>query len=92
MSSLRDPRALEGLLTVIDTGGMAVNGLAELGPVAVDAVLQRVAVGGIADRADAIAVLGGFLTRLEAVRSSPEAAAKARRAVLAALKDPNNVA
>ncbi len=34
-------------------------------------------------------MLGGFLSRLEAVRSSPEAAAKARRTVLAALDDPD---
>ncbi len=40
VASLRDPRALEGLLAVIDTGGLAVNGLADLGPIAVDAVIK----------------------------------------------------
>jgi hypothetical protein len=87
VSSLRDPRAVKGLLGAINTGGMATGGLADLGPYAVDAVVERSREADAEVRCSAIQVLGGFLTRQEAVRSNPEAAAKAKAAILVALED-----
>ncbi len=84
---LRDPRALKGLLGAIGTGGLATGGLADLGAVAVDALIERARDPDAAVRNSAIQAIGGFLTRLEAARSSPEAAAKAKGAIRAALDD-----
>jgi hypothetical protein len=91
VSNLRDPRALKGLLGAIDTGGMARRGLADLGPVAVDAVIEKSHDANIRIRSCAISVLGEFLERLEAVQANPEAAAKAHRAIKAALDDPDSI-
>jgi hypothetical protein len=88
VSSLRDPRAIKGLVLAIDTGGMATGGLADLGPAAVDATIERLNDADPSVRTSAIEVLGGFLTRLEAVRSNPGAKAKAKAAIIAALDDP----
>lgn len=91
VSNLRDPRALKGLLGAIDTGGMARRGLADLGPVAIDAVIGKSHDANIRIRSCAIGVLGEFLERLEDIRANPEAAAKAHRAIIAALDDPDSI-
>lgn len=87
VGSLRDPNALNALLGVIETGGMATGGLADLGAVAVDAVLARCHDPSPATRIGAVQVLGGFLTRLSEVRANPEAAARARVAIIGATGD-----
>jgi hypothetical protein len=87
VASLRDPRAIKGLLGAITTGGMATGGLADLGPLAVDAVVERMMDGDAEVRASAVQVLGGFLTRLEMARSNKAAEEKAMAAVLSALDD-----
>jgi len=88
VSSLRDPRAMEGLLGAIDTGGMAANGLADLGASAVDGVIERTRHEDVGVRLGAVAALRTFLTRQEAVRSNPDAVDRVRQALLAALDDP----
>jgi hypothetical protein len=89
VTALRDPRSVKGLVGAIDTGGMAVETLADLGPPAVDAVITDVLGVSTGDHTAGIAVLREFLRRQETVRSNPDAAAKARRAILAALSDPD---
>jgi len=41
VGTLRDPRATKGLLGGIDTGGIAVNALADLCPASADALIER---------------------------------------------------
>ncbi len=89
VSSLRDKRALNALLGVIETGGMATGGLADLGVPAVDAVLALRRDPAPAKRIGAVQVLGGFLTRLSEIRANPEAAAQARVAIIEATSDPD---
>jgi hypothetical protein len=89
VAALRDSRSLKGLLGAIDTGGMARRGLADLGPVVVDAVIERSRASEVRIRSSAIGVLGECLQRQEAFRANPEAVAKARRAIVDALDDPD---
>jgi HEAT repeat protein len=87
VSHLRDPRGLNALVGAIHTGGMATGGLADLGPPAVSAAIGRLNDEDAEVRTAAVQVLGGFLTRLDSVRSNPEAADRAKAAILRALDD-----
>lgn len=96
VGSLRDPRAINGLLGGVNTGGIAVNALADLCPQSVDALIEKTREpnhyfqgNAFNLRAGAVKVLGMCVKRVESMHSNLEAMAKARNAILAALDDPD---
>jgi hypothetical protein len=96
VGELRDGRAVKGLLAGVDTGGLAVNALADICPAALDAIIaksrepDRPFQGArIHGRDGAVSTLGECLNRQEAVRAHPEMVAKIRKALIEALDDPH---
>ena len=94
VSYLRDPRAVKGLLGGVDTGGIATEGLADICPSAIDALIDVARAPNptfrgmpLGFRNGAVAALGGCLNRTELLRANPEVRAKARAALLEALDD-----
>jgi hypothetical protein len=96
VGSLRDPRAVQGLLAGVDTGNIAVNALADLCPFSVDGLIEKSreadrSFKGISfnHRAGALQALAGCLLRLDIIRAQPEILPKIRGALLAAFEDPD---
>jgi hypothetical protein len=96
VASLRDRRAVEGLLVGVDTGNIAVNALADLCPFSVDGLIEKSrepdrSFKGISfnHRAGALQALAGCLLRLDNVRAHPEILPRIRGALLAAFEDPD---
>jgi len=95
VASLRDPRSLKGLLSAHGPGGIVMSYFADLCPYGVDKILEKSQLpsrywrGGLIvdNRAGAMALLGQCLTRISAMQAAPDALAKARKALLAALGD-----
>jgi HEAT repeat protein len=61
VASLKDTRALYGLLGAIRTGGMATRALAEFGTIAIDPIIEKLNSGDRVTRAFAADVLGQML-------------------------------
>ncbi len=91
VAGFRDPRAIAGLLAGVVTGEIAVNGLADLCPSSVDALVAESTSpqASARRRASAVIALGECTKRLQAMPSSGPAAAKARQASLNATHDPD---
>lgn len=94
VSKLRDPRAVHGLLGAVDTGGAATEGLADICPFAVDALIEksrepaRMFQGrSINQRAGAFDALGACMKRVDMVRTNPAISEKIRAALLAGFED-----
>ena len=94
VGEFRDPRAVKGLLEGVDTGSIAVDGLADLCPASADALIERARQpdrtfrgGLIRQRESAMRALGDCLKRAQAMRSSPQALARIRAAALEAVGD-----
>jgi hypothetical protein len=94
VSALQDPRAVKGLVSSFSAG--STEGLADICPDAVDALIQRIhepdlylqgnAVGG---RRQAVTALGWCLQRPAMMRANPDVAIKIRRELLTDLGDPD---
>jgi hypothetical protein len=96
VGTLRDPRATKGLLGGIDTGGIAVNALADLCPASADALIERTRQPDrtfhgevIRQRQAAMSALAACMKRVQSMNSGPQAVAKIRKAALAAADDPD---
>lgn len=91
VGALRDPRATNGLLAAVDTGGIAANGLADLCPSSVDSLIAESFRRGASSRkrASAVNVLGECMKRIHRMPPSGESAAKVRHAVVRAAGDPD---
>jgi hypothetical protein len=95
VAGLRDPRAVKGLVLALGVG--SIEGLADICPSAVDAIIERIHqpdldVGGIAsgDRRQAVTTLGWCLQRPAMMRANPGVLAKIRRELLADLSNPDS--
>jgi hypothetical protein len=89
VADFRDPRAVNGFLAGVDTGGIAVNALADLCPSSVDALIAestRPPASG-RRRASAVMTLADCMKRVQAMASSGQAIAKVRRAAMSAAND-----
>jgi hypothetical protein len=89
VGSLRDARALNALLGAIATGGMATNGLANLGAPAVEPVIAKLHEPDIDVRQGAVRTLGKLAQRQELVRSNSDEVKRIHDAILSALGDPS---
>jgi hypothetical protein len=93
VAGLRDPRAVKGLVLALGVG--SIEGLADICPSAVDAIIERIhqpdLEGGIAsgDRRQAVATLGWCLQRPAMMRANPGVLAKIRRELLADFSNPD---
>ncbi|MGH9843601.1 MAG: HEAT repeat domain-containing protein [Blastocatellia bacterium] len=87
VASLHDTRSLNGLLGAITTGGMATDGLADLGAPAVEGVASRLQDRDALVREGAARALGKFLQRPQQSAQSRNAEAAAQRGLLKALDD-----
>jgi hypothetical protein len=95
VAGLRDPRAVKGLVLALGVG--SIDGLADICPSAVDAIIERIHqpdldAGGIAsgDRRQAVTTLGWCLQRPAMMRANPGVLAKIRRELLADLSNPDS--
>lgn len=96
VASLRDPRAVKGLLSAHGPGGLAMSYFADLCPSVVDTIIEKSHQPPrywrgtliVDNRAGAMVFLGQCLTRVSAMQSAPDALAKVRTELLAALDDP----
>ncbi len=61
VAALKDPRALKGLLGAISTGGIAERGLIQLGPVALDGIIEKAERGDDITRMSATTVISRIL-------------------------------
>jgi HEAT repeat protein len=94
VAGLQDPRATKGLVLALGVG--SIDGLADICPSAVDAIIERIHqpdlyLAGVAvgDRRQAVTALGWCLQRPAMMRASPHVLAKIRRELLADLNDPD---
>jgi hypothetical protein len=92
VAGLQDPRAAKGLVLALGVG--SIDGLADICPSAVDAIIERIHqpdlyLDGIAlgDRRQAVTALGWCLQRHAMMRANPGVLAKIRRELLADLGD-----
>lgn len=87
VASIHDARALNGLLGAITTGGMATDGLADLGAPAVEGVSAKLQDPDALVREGAARTLGKFLQRPQQMARSATAEAMAQRGLMRALDD-----
>jgi hypothetical protein len=94
VGSLRDPRAVKGLIGGLGTGGIVGNALVDIGPAAVDSLIEvsrapeRYFRGNsLRRRGSATQMIGICLIQSDQVRSDPKLVAKARSVILAGLED-----
>ncbi len=95
VAGLRDPRAVKGLVLALGVG--SIEGLADICPSAVDAIIERIHqpdldAGDIAsgDRRQAVTTLGWCLQRPAMMRANPGVLAKIRSELLADLSNPDS--
>lgn len=86
VASLHDIRSLNGLLNAITTGGMATDGLADLGAPAVSRIIAKLQDSNVLVREGAARALGKFLQRPQFAQDQ-NAVAQARRGLIRALGD-----
>jgi hypothetical protein len=94
VAGLQDPRAVRGLLLALPAG--SVEGLADICPSAVDAIIKRIhepdlylAGAAVGYQRQAVTALGWCLQRPAMMRANPDVLAKIRRELLADLSDPD---
>jgi hypothetical protein len=93
VAGFRDPRTVNGLLAGVDTGDIALHGLADLCPFSVDPLIAESArpTASSRRRASALNALGECLKRAPAIEPSGQALAKVRQAAMKALRDPDAI-
>lgn len=87
VAALKDPRALTALIGVIETGGMATDGIADLGEIAVGPILGLLRAGP--SRNSAAITLKKLLDRRVGSPLSAGTVSTIRTALVAALADEN---
>jgi hypothetical protein len=92
VATLRDARAMRGLLGAIGTGNMATDGLAALGDVAVPGVIRASRAQEAVTRFSAITTMHKMVHGTSGTALSSSSTAAVREALLPALEDefPNN--
>jgi hypothetical protein len=94
VAGLQDPRAVKALLLALPAG--SVEGLADICPSAVDAIIKRIhepdlylAGAAVGYQRQAVTALGWCLQRPAIMRANPDVLAKIRRELLADLNNPD---